>query len=113
MNSLNKKQETLSQYVTGILTLSVIGAFYYIIVKNSINIPWFDDIENIPYFLVNWLKSNTVYGKWEAFIWPNNEHRVFTARLIVLAQYYLTGKLNFKDLLFVGNLSVLIIFLFI
>jgi len=113
MNSLNKKQETLSQYVTGILTLSVIGAFYYIIIKNSINIPWFDDIENIPYFLVNWLKSNTIYGKWEAFIRPNNEHRVFTARLIVLAQYYLTGKLNFKDLLFVGNLSVLIIFLFI
>ncbi|MCE7058714.1 hypothetical protein [Dyadobacter sp. CY343] len=113
MNSLTKKQETYFQYAAGILTVLVIGTFYYIIVQNSINIPWFDDIENIPYFLVNWLEAPDFAGKWEAFIRPNNEHRVFTARLIVLAQYYLTSKLNFKDLLFCGNLSVLVLFLFI
>lgn len=97
------------KYAPGLLLLIIIGIFYYFIVRFSINIPWFDDIENIPYFLIKWIEAPTFTEKWQAIIYPNNEHRVLTARIIVLGQYLLTNKLNFKDLLFIGNLSVLVL----
>jgi hypothetical protein len=94
-------------YIFGLLTIAVVCIFYYCSVLYSLNIPWFDDIENIPYFLVNWLEGQTFSEKWQALIRPNNEHRVLAARLVVLAQYYVSGVLNFKVLVFLGNLTVL------
>jgi hypothetical protein len=94
-------------YISGLLTIAVICIFYYCSTLYSLNIPWFDDIENIPYFVVNWLEGDSFSEKWQALILPNNEHRVVAARLVVLAQYYIAGSLNFKVLVFLGNLTVL------
>ena len=93
-----------------LLVLLPIGLFYATAVLYSLNIPWFDDIENIPYFLLNWLNADTLSGKLSALFRPNNEHRVVGARLVVLVQQALMGELNFRVLAFVGNLSVLGIF---
>jgi len=109
MNSQNRIFRSF-HYFFGLFPLAIIAVFYYLCIRHSINIPWFDDIENIPYFLIRWIEAQTVGEKWQEIIHPNNEHRVLTARLIVLGQYLITNKLNFKDLLFCGNLSVLAIF---
>jgi hypothetical protein len=109
---INTKYRSLV-YLLGILPVFVIITFYYFSVLYSIDIPWFDDIENIPYFLVNWIEGANWAERWEAIIRPNNEHRVLTARIIVLAQYILSGGLNFRVLSFCGNLSVLVLFCFI
>jgi hypothetical protein len=93
-----------------LLVLLPIGLFYATAVLYSLNIPWFDDIENIPYFLLNWLNADTIPGQLSALFRPNNEHRVVGARLVVLVQQALMGELNFRVLAFVGNLSVLGIF---
>ena len=87
-----------------------IALFYATAALYSLNIPWFDDIENIPYFLLNWLNADAFPGKLSALFRPNNEHRVVGARLVVLAQQALMGELNFRVLAFIGNLSVLGIF---
>jgi len=110
MNSLSRSNYRPFHYFFGIFPFAIIGIFYFICSKYSINIPWFDDIENIPYFLIKWIEAPTLIEKWQAIIYPNNEHRVLTARMIVLCQYLVTNQLNFKDLLFYGNLSVLILF---
>lgn len=110
MNSLSRSNYRPVHYFFGIFPFAIIGMFYFICSKYSINIPWFDDIENIPYFLIKWIEAPTLIEKWQAIIYPNNEHRVLTARMIVLGQYLVTNQLNFKDLLFYGNLSVLILF---
>jgi len=109
-NSLDKYIPLPLRYLIGILPLGAILVFYYFCVKYSINIPWFDDVENIPYFLINWIEAPSIIEKWQTIIFPNNEHRVLAARLIVLGQYWMTNKLNFKDLAFCGNLSVLVLF---
>lgn len=93
-----------------LLVLLPIVLFYVTTALYSLNIPWFDDIENIPYFLLNWLNADTLSGKLSALFRPNNEHRVLGARLVVLVQQALMGELNFRVLAFIGNLSVLGIF---
>ncbi|AQG77927.1 hypothetical protein [Spirosoma montaniterrae] len=74
------------------------------------NIPWFDDYENIPYFLTRFLHAPDLAARVEALLRPNNEHRVLYARLVVLAQYYLTGGLHFSNLMLLGNASLVVIF---
>ncbi|WP_373512831.1 hypothetical protein [Persicitalea sp.] len=93
-----------------LLVVAPIVLFYVVSVAYSLNIPWFDDIENIPYFLLNWLDADDLSGKLSALFRPNNEHRVVGARLVVLLQQGVTGAINFRVLAFIGNLSVLGIF---
>jgi hypothetical protein len=92
------------------LLLLPIVVFYGFSVAYSTNIPWFDDIENIPFFLSRLLDAPTWYDRAEAFLRPNNEHRVLSARLIVYLNYLLTNEINFRALTLVGNLTVLGIF---
>jgi hypothetical protein len=96
-----------------VLILLPIVIFYGFSVAYSTNIPWFDDIENIPYFLSRLLDASAWYESAEAFLRPNNEHRVLSARLIVYLNYVLTGEINFRALALIGNLTVLGIFLLI
>lgn len=98
------------QGIIGTAAILCLVVFFYCYFQYSLNIPWFDDIENIPYFLANWIEAPSFKEKWDALLLPNNEHRVIYARLIVLIQYYLTGSINFQILGFIGNLSILIIF---
>jgi hypothetical protein len=95
------------------ISLVPILLFYGTSLYFNINIPWFDDIENIPYFLANWLEASQLSEQLTALLRPNNEHRVLTARLIVLLQYYVLGHLDFRLLAFMGNLSVLGIYILI
>lgn len=108
--TMNNSKTTLFQFSAGAVALISILVFYYTYFQYSINIPWFDDIENIPYFLVNWIQSSTFSEKWNALFLPNNEHRVLFARSVVLLQYYLTNEINFQILGFIGNLSIAVIF---
>ncbi len=85
--------------------------FYVVSWQHSSNIPWLDDIENIPFFLNQYLSSPSLYGRLESFLRPNNEHRVVSARLIVFFYYLLTSEIDYRVLLFIGNLTVFGIFL--
>lgn len=101
------------RYIIFAVTLVPIVVFYGFSIGYSINVPWFDDIENIPYFLAQYLDAPSWYGKAAALLRPNNEHRVLSARLIVYLQYLFTHTINFRTLNLIGNLTVLGIFLVI
>jgi hypothetical protein len=99
--------------LTCFFLLTSVFVFYWFSVSYSLNIPWLDDFENIPFFLSQWLDAPTWQARFTALLRPNNEHRVLTARLLVLANYWLTGSLNFKALALAGNLTVLGIFVIV
>ena len=92
-----------------LLLLPMAGFFAYFFILRY-NIPWFDEYENIPYFLQRFLAATTVQEGLDALLRPNNEHRVLYARLIVYGQYLLTGELNFANLMLWGNLGLVVIF---
>ncbi|GAB3926656.1 hypothetical protein [Larkinella terrae] len=96
----------------GVLVLPVLLFFVYFF-RYSFDIPWFDDFENIPYFLHRFLDAPTWTEKWSALLRPNNEHRVVLSRLVVWLYYLLTGTINFHSLMLIGNLCMLVVlFLF-
>ncbi|QHV93625.1 hypothetical protein [Spirosoma endbachense] len=92
-----------------LLLLPIAGFFVYFFALRY-NIPWFDDFENIPYFLDHFLNASSVSEAVAALLRPNNEHRVVYARLVVLGQYFLTGGLNFANLMLWGNAGLILIF---
>ncbi|GAB2581817.1 hypothetical protein [Spirosoma areae] len=92
------------------LLLLPIAAFFVYFFTLRYNIPWFDEFENIPYFLDRFLSAQSVSERVAALVRPNNEHRVLYARLVVLGQYALTGGLNFANLMLWGNLALVLIF---
>ena len=96
--------------LTWVLLLLPIATFFVYFFTLRYNIPWFDDYENIPYFLDRFLTAPTFGDKMTALLRPNNEHRVVYARLVVLSQYFLTGGLNFANLMLWGNLGLVLLF---
>lgn len=94
--------------VRALLLLPVAVYFVYFFALRY-NIPWFDEYENIPYFLDRFLNARTFGEGMAALLRPNNEHRVLYARLVVLSQYGLTGGLNFANLMLWGNLSLVVV----
>lgn len=99
-----------SPRLTLALLLLPIGGFFVYFFALRYNIPWFDEFENIPYFLDRFLTASSFGDRMAALLRPNNEHRVVYARLVVLGQYFLTGGLHFGNLMLWGNAGLLLIF---
>ncbi len=99
----------LTQFSIAFL-LAPVAIFFIYFFALRYNIPWFDEFENIPYFLDRFLNAHSFREEMDALLRPNNEHRVLYARLVVLGQYFLTGGLNFANLMLWGNLGLVIIF---
>lgn len=95
--------------ITWLLLLLPVAGFFGYFFYLRYNIPWFDEYENIPFFLQRFLDAQTIQARWEALLRPNNEHRVLYARLVVYGQYLLTGGISFGGLMLWGNLGLVVI----
>ncbi len=95
--------------VTGLLLLLPILVFGWYFFALRFNIPWFDEYENIPFFLTRFVDATTWSARIEALLRPNNEHRLLYQRLVVYGQYLLTGGINFNGLMLWGNLGLVVI----
>jgi len=73
----------------------------------AVNVPWFDDFEALPDFLLRFFDAPTLSEKWHWLLWPNNEHRMATGKALAVALHALTGHLNFRTLEAIANLSTL------
>ncbi len=92
------------------LLIAPIAVFFVYFFWLRYDIPWFDEYENIPYFLQRFLDANSFSEGLDALLKPNNEHRVLYARLVVYGQYLLTGGISFQGLMLWGNLGLVVIF---
>jgi hypothetical protein len=75
--------------------------------RYAVNVPWFDDFEALPDFLLRFLDARSAGEKWHWLLWPNNEHRMATGKAITVALHALTGQINFRTLQALANLSTL------
>ena len=92
------------------LLIAPIAVFFVYFFALRYDIPWFDEYENIPYFLQQFLDAQSIREQFGALLKPNNEHRVLYARLVVYGQYLLTGGISFQGLMLWGNLGLVVIF---
>ncbi len=87
-----------------VLPVLVFAAYWHLY---AVNVPWFDDFEALPDFLLRYLDAPTVSEKFHWLFWPNNEHRMATGKAVTVALHALTGQINFRALEAVANLSTL------
>ncbi|GAB4016095.1 hypothetical protein GCM10028773_08120 [Spirosoma koreense] len=91
--------------VAGLLVLLPIVVFGYMWARYAVNVPKWDDhvLKNL---LVQLDTEASVLGKAYQFFKQHNEHRIVYDRLITWLDFNLFGKLNYRHLMVVGNLSL-------
>jgi len=103
------------EYLAWLPAALLVGFYTVFLYNNALNIPQLDDYSNLLKFLVDYLDA----GSWadrRSLLFSSNhtEHLTLLNRLPVLLQYLLTGELNLRQLIIVGNgFTVLAFLLFV
>ncbi|MFH0913420.1 MAG: hypothetical protein V1884_03975 [Candidatus Omnitrophota bacterium] len=95
-----------------IITLSVLALlpiliFYLQILIFAVNVPQADDYDTILWSTDRFLESKDLNTKIEILFSQFYEHRAVFLRAATLLAYYLTDKIDFRFLIFLGNISLL------
>jgi hypothetical protein len=77
------------------------------------NVPVTDDYESILNFMNTYFRSESFNEKIQMLFSSYNQHRLLLLRLSCLALYELNGFLDLRILNYIGNLTMLILFLLI
>lgn len=96
----NSKKESFFFFCLGLLAILI---YVGVIATHAVNMPKWDDFPDILRFLDHWLKAESYTDKLSVFFYHTNEHILLVNHVIILGQYYLTGKLNFAWLIYIGN----------
>jgi hypothetical protein len=102
------------KYTVRILTqwlpaLGIIGSMLYyaaFLYQHALNIPYADDIRDILLFLTEVSQSQDWTHSFGLFFAQINDHRTLSSRIVYYLVYLLTGEVNFRTLVFVGNLGL-------
>jgi len=97
----NPKRENCFFFCIG---MGAILFYSYIIYTHAINMPKWDDFPDILQFMDRWLEANSLAEKFSVFLYHTNEHILLVNHVIILSQYYLMGHLDFRWLIYIGNL---------
>ncbi|WP_338874454.1 hypothetical protein WBJ53_02435 [Spirosoma sp. SC4-14] len=108
-----EKPQPISSYLYAlVIFLLVLPAFIYykVIYENAYNFPVEDDFNSALSFISDYTFGKLSVGEKLKLIFSQyNEHRIVFDRLIFLTDYNLFGELNFRHLILIGNLSLVLI----
>ncbi len=83
-----------------------IASYFIYIADYGINIPYVDD-HGLKGFIVKYYTSNNFSDKVAAIFAQHNEHRIGLTRLLLLLSYSIEGTINYKSLIWMGNVFLL------
>jgi hypothetical protein len=92
-----------------ILFFIPVGVYFFFVIYFSENIPFMDDYDAILKFVIDFAGEESFLKRIHLVFAPHNDHRLVFLHLVVLAQYYVSGVINFQHLIILGNLSVIAI----
>jgi hypothetical protein len=106
LHHLNQQQlmKIILQGLLAILFIIPFALYIYFVVKYSVNIPYWDDYTGMDN-LMSFLEIEEIIPKVKYLFRQHNEHRVVFDRIVFLANFYIFGNLNFRQLSFFGNLG--------
>ena len=101
----------LFQYVILVLLLAIPAIIYFVtIYQNAYNFPYEDDFNSALTFLSDYTSRGLTAGEKINLLFSQyNEHRIVLDRLVFLTDYGLFGHLNFRHLILIGNVSLLLV----
>ncbi len=95
------------------LVLAIPCLIYFTVVfRYSVNMPAQDDYDAILVFLMNFKKATGI-DKFFLLFSQHNEHRILSSRLLYVLYYYIAGAINFKDIIFIGNAQLIVLYVII
>jgi hypothetical protein len=95
--------------VIGILA-SLPVLFYFVIVGHfQYDFPFYDDYNVILKTILDWQNATSYQQKISQLIAQHNEHRLVVVRSVALLDYFIRGKIVFTDLIWLGNLSLIVV----
>lgn len=97
---------SVDRLLGGIAVAVPVILFWIIWSYYAVNVPKWDD-HALRGFLYDLDEETTFFGKIYQFFRQHNEHRIVVDRLVAFIDYNVTGKLNFRHLMAVGNLSLI------
>jgi tetratricopeptide (TPR) repeat protein len=113
-NERNELEALASEKMTKILNVSIplvitslIGVFFWTIYEYGINIPFSDDYDDILNFLNSFLNAENGGSKIHLIFATYAYHKLVFLRLVTLLHYFLTGNVNLKILMMIGNLGLI------
>ena len=103
----NRSLLTLLKYMAVFLPVVI----YFIAVNNyAVNIPSQDDYDAILNFLCAWKNAHGI-DKFYLLFLQQSEHRILSSRIIYVVYDSIMGNINFRSLIFIGNIQLLLTFL--
>ena len=104
----------MEKAVSWALIMLIMGMFASVIYRFDVNIPSYDDYAATLIFLKNYYYNNPdVPGKIRALFIPHNEHCIFLSRVSAVLSYVVSGKINFRGLVWYQNVYLFGVFLLI
>lgn len=111
MNELENNNGTVAKLVT-YLTVFLPAVLYFIVLdRYALNYPVADDYNAIIQFLCEF-RNASVGQKFSLLFSQHNEHRILLSRIIYVVYDWLPGLINMRAIILVGNLQILVSFLF-
>ncbi|OIN58352.1 hypothetical protein [Arsenicibacter rosenii] len=96
----------LELVLAGLLTALPIVVFWYVWAQYALNVPKWDD-HALKSFLSKLDATTGLAHKVLLFFSQHNEHRIAYDRFITWLDFIVAGKLDFRTLMIIGNLSLL------
>ena len=97
-----------SWFLICLICLISVFLLAYVLYRNIINIPVGDDVYVMDMF--NQLKeSSTAWEKFGILFSQHNEHRLVVTRILALLQYCISGYIDLRWWIILGNLSLVVI----
>ena len=101
----NRKIEILAILLPVLIFIS----YFYCIISYSVNFPFYDDFNAILVFIQTYNDKHSFPEKFLLLFEQHNEHRIAFDRVVTLSYYKLFSTINFKALIFIGNISLFFI----
>lgn len=92
----------IAAYLLAALALAI---HFYVLLRYSSNTPKGDDYWDVFRFLSNYINATSWQEKLSLVYAQHNEHRTLVNRVIYLFFYEMSGKIDFKLLILIGDLS--------
>lgn len=105
--------QKLFKATTVLLALFIFVLYVFFVIKNTYNIPLWDDYDTVLGFLSNWQNQGSIHDKLRLLVAQHNVHRMVFSNLVTIIYYLLTGTVNFFYLTIIGNIFLILIIIFI
>ena len=107
--SFSKKKEYL-EYLKIVVVFIPALVFFLNVWKYAVNVPSSDDYIAILDFLNKYKFANGI-EKISLLLSQHNEHRILSSRLVYVIYYSLFNTINFRHLIFIGDIQLVIVFI--